>query len=138
MELYLKLFEVLFPVFFVVGIGYYLGKNNPKIDTTFITNFAANIGTPAMIRYALTSTGTSFEIFRDYFWYFLIAIVAFTIIGIIFLFFLKEKTLKRVKAIPKDINIKKIVAYISRKVVFSTKTGSSILKYKKITEIIIA
>jgi hypothetical protein len=22
----------LFPVFFVVGIGYYLGKNNPKID----------------------------------------------------------------------------------------------------------
>ena len=53
MELYLKLFEVLFPVFFVVGIGYYLGKNNPKIDTTFITNFAANIGTPAMIIYAL-------------------------------------------------------------------------------------
>jgi predicted permease len=41
MELYLKLFEVLFPVFFVVGIGYYLGKNNPKLDTTFITNFAA-------------------------------------------------------------------------------------------------
>ena len=39
MELYLKLFEVLFPVFFVVGIGYYLGKKNPKIDTTFITNF---------------------------------------------------------------------------------------------------
>jgi predicted permease len=32
MELYLKLFEVLFPVFFVVGIGYYLGKKNPKID----------------------------------------------------------------------------------------------------------
>ena len=52
--------------------------------------------------------------------------------------FLKEKTLKRVKAIPKDINIKKIVAYISRKVVFSTKRGSSILKYRKITEIIIA
>ena len=52
--------------------------------------------------------------------------------------FLKEKTLKRVKAIPKDINIKKIVAYINRKVVFSTKTGSSILKYRKITEIIIA
>ena len=65
MELYLKLFEVLFPVFFVVGIGYYLGKNNPKIDTTFITNFAANIGTPAMIIYALTSTGISFEIFKN-------------------------------------------------------------------------
>ena len=67
MEIYLKLFEVLFPVFFVVGIGYYLGKNNPKIDTTFITNFAANIGTPAMIIYALTSTGTSFEIFQKLF-----------------------------------------------------------------------
>ena len=83
MELYLKLFEVLFPVFFVVGIGYYLGKNNPKIDTTFITNFAANIGTPSMIIYALTSTGISFEIFKDYFWYFLIAITAFTFIGIV-------------------------------------------------------
>ena len=79
MELYLKLFEVLFPVFFVVGIGYYLGKNNPKIDTTFITNFAANIGTPAMIIYALTSTGTSFEIFKNYFWYFLIAIAKLAI-----------------------------------------------------------
>ena len=95
MELYLKLFEVLFPVFFVVSIGYYLGKNNPKIDTTFITNFAANIGTPAMIIYSLTSTGTSFEIFKDYFRYFLIAIVAFTIIGIIFLFFLKAKDIIR-------------------------------------------
>ncbi len=32
MDVYIKLFEVLFPVFFVVGIGYYLGKKNPKID----------------------------------------------------------------------------------------------------------
>ena len=53
MSIYIKLFEVLFPVFFVVGIGYYLGKKSPKIDTTFITNFAANVGTPAMIIYAL-------------------------------------------------------------------------------------
>ena len=53
MEIYIKLFEVLFPVFFVVGIGYYLGKTNPKIDTTFITSFAANIGTPAMVIYAI-------------------------------------------------------------------------------------
>jgi predicted permease len=95
MEIYLKLFEVLFPVFFVVGIGYYLGKKNPKIDTTFITNFAINIGTPAMIIYALTSTGLSFELFKDYFWYYLIAIVAFTFIGIIFLFFLKTKDIIR-------------------------------------------
>ena len=67
MDIYLKLFEVLFPVFFVVGIGYYLGKKNPKIDTTFITNFAANIGTPAMVIYALTSTGISFEYFYELF-----------------------------------------------------------------------
>ena len=30
MEIYIKLFEVLFPVFFVVGIGYYLGKKTQK------------------------------------------------------------------------------------------------------------
>ena len=95
MEIYQKLFEVLFPVFFVVGIGYYLGKKNPKIDTTFITNFAANVGTPAMIIYALTSTGTTFELFKDYFWYYLIAIAAFSIIGIIFLFFLNTKDIIR-------------------------------------------
>ena len=95
MEIYQKLFEVLFPVFFVVGIGYYLGKKNPKIDTTFITNFAANVGTPAMIIYALTSTGTTFELFKNYFWYYLIAIVFFGIIGIIFLFFLNTKDIIR-------------------------------------------
>ena len=49
--------------------------------------------------------------------------------------FLKEKTLKRVRAIPKDIKIKKIVAYINRKVVFSINTGSLILKYKKIMKL---
>ena len=95
MDLYTKLFEVLFPVFFVVGIGYYLGKNNPKIDTSFITNFAANIGTPAMIIYSLTSTGISFQIFKDYFWYYLIGMVIFTLIGVIFLFILKTKDIIR-------------------------------------------
>ena len=88
MEIYYKLFEVLFPVFFVVGIGYYLGKKNPKIDTSFITNFAANIGTPAMIIFAVTSTGISFDIFKDYFWYYLIAILCFAVVGIPTLFFL--------------------------------------------------
>ena len=95
MDIYLKLFEVLFPVFFVVGIGYYLGKKNPKIDTAFITNFAANIGTPAMIIYALTSTGTSFEIFKDYFWYYCIAIIFFTLTGSVILFLLNTKDIIR-------------------------------------------
>ena len=95
MEIYIKLFEVLFPVFFVVGIGYYLGKTNPKIDTTFITSFAANIGTPAMVIYAITSTGINFEIFRDYFWYYLLAIGLFAFVGIFTLYLLKTKDIVR-------------------------------------------
>ena len=95
MEIYLKLFEVLFPVFFVIGIGYYLGKNNKKIDTTFITNFAANIGTPAMIIYAVTSTGITFDIFKEYFWYYLLAIICFALVGIPTLYLLKTKDIIR-------------------------------------------
>ena len=90
MEIYFKLFEVLFPVFFVVGIGYYLGKKNPNLDTTFITNFGANIGSPAIIFYSVTTTGLTFDIFKSYFAYYLLAIVGFSIIGIIFLFILKK------------------------------------------------
>ena len=95
MEIYLKLFDVLFPVFFVIGIGYYLGKKNPKIDTTFITNFAANVGTPAMIIYALNPVNISFDIFKDYFWYYTLAITGFSIIGIIFLFLLNTRDIIR-------------------------------------------
>ena len=95
MEIYIKLFEVVFPVFFVIGIGYYLGKKNPKIDTKFITNFAANMGTPAMVIYAVTSTGINFEIFRDYFWYYLLAILSFSIVGIINLYLIKTKDIIR-------------------------------------------
>ena len=95
MEIYIKLFEVLFPVFFVVGIGYFLGRKNPKIDTTFITNFAANIGTPAMIIYAVTSTGITFDIFAKYFWYYLIAIFFFSILGVVTLYLIKTKDIVR-------------------------------------------
>ena len=90
MEIYIKLFEVLFPVFFVVGIGYYLGKKNPKLDTTFITNFGANIGSPAIIFYSVVTTGLTFEVFKAYFGYYLLAIIGFSIIGIIFLSILKK------------------------------------------------
>ena len=41
---------------------------------------------------------------------------------------LKEKTLRRVKAIPNDIKIKKIVAYVNNIVVLITKFGASISK----------
>ena len=90
MEIYQKLFEVLFPVFFVVGIGYYLGKKNPKIDTTFITNFGANIGSPAIVFYSVTTTGLTFSVFTNYFIYYLLAIIGFSIIGVIFLFLFKK------------------------------------------------
>ena len=51
MELYVKLIDVILPVFFVIGIGYYLGKKNPNFNTDFITTLAGNVGTPAMIFY---------------------------------------------------------------------------------------
>ena len=90
MELYLKLIDVLFPVFFIIGVGYYLGKKDPKFDTNFITNFAGNIGTPAMIFYTITTTGITLGIFIEYFIYSLIIIGGFAIVGLIFLFILKK------------------------------------------------
>mgnify|MGYP000220751091 FL=1 len=90
MEIYIKIFEVIFPVFFVIGVGYYLGKKNPKFDTNFITNFAGNIGTPAMIFYTVTTTGITLSIFTHYFVYALIMIGGFVILGLIFLFLLKK------------------------------------------------
>ena len=90
MELYFKLIDVLFPVFFVIGIGYYLGKKDPNFNTDFITNFAGNIGTPAMIFYTITSTGVTLSVFIEYFIYALIIIGGFSIVGIIFLFILKK------------------------------------------------
>jgi hypothetical protein len=95
MEIYIKLFEILFPVFFVVAVGYYIGKKDPKINTKFITNFAANVGTPALILYALNIKNISFDIFSNYFWYYLLAITGFFLVGIIFLFILKTKDIIR-------------------------------------------
>ena len=31
MEIYIKIFEVIFPVFFVIGIGYYIGKKTQNL-----------------------------------------------------------------------------------------------------------
>ena len=90
MEIYIKLFEVLFPVFFIVGIGYLLGKKSPDLDTSFITNYAANFGTPALVIFAVLSSGVTFSIFAEYFIYSLIAITAFAITGIIFLIPMKK------------------------------------------------
>ncbi len=90
MDIYIKIFEVIFPVFFVIGIGYYLGKKNPKFDSNFITYFAGNIGTPAMIFYTVTTTGITLNIFISYFFYAVIMIIGFAIIGLVLLSFLKK------------------------------------------------
>ena len=90
MELYLKLIDVIVPVFFVIGIGYYLGKKNPEINTDFITTFAGNVGTPAMIFYTITTTGVTLSVFTEYFIYALIIIGGFSFVGIIFLLLLKK------------------------------------------------
>ena len=90
MELYLKLIDVIIPVFFVIGIGYYLGRKNPEINTDFITTFAGNVGTPAMIFYTITTTGVTLSVFTEYFIYALIIIGGFSIVGVIFLLLLKK------------------------------------------------
>ena len=90
MEIYLKLFEVLFPVFFIVGIGYFLGRQKSDIDTTFITNYSANFGAPALFIFAITSSGVTYNVFSEYFIYSVIALSCFAITGIIFLFFMKK------------------------------------------------
>ena len=90
MELYLKLIDVLFPVFFIIGIGYYIGKKDPKFNTQFITNLAGTIGTPAMIFYTITTTGVTLEIFIEYFIYAVVILGAFAVVGFFFLIFLKK------------------------------------------------
>jgi predicted permease len=90
MDIYLKLFEVLFPVFFIVGIGFLLGKKNPNFDTSFITTYAGNFGTPALVIFALTAGGVTFNIFKEFFFYALILLSAFGIIGLIFLVLMKK------------------------------------------------
>ncbi len=90
MELYLKLIDVLFPVFFVIGIGFYLGKKNPNINTDFITTFAGNVGTPAMIFYTITTTGVTLVVFIEYFIYALVIIGGFSLVGFVFLLLLKK------------------------------------------------
>ena len=94
MEIYLKLFEVLFPVFFIVGIGFFLGKKNPNIDTSFITTYSGNFGTPALVIFALTAGSVSFEIFANFFIYAIILLTLFGIVGLIFLVLMKKDYLR--------------------------------------------
>ena len=85
MELVIKLFDVLFPVFLIIGIGYWYGKKDPKFDTKFITTFAGNFGLPAIIFYSLTSTNISIELFLRFSYYITLYVLIFAVIGIIIL-----------------------------------------------------
>ena len=77
MELIIKLFDVLFPVFLIIGIGYWYGKKDPKFDTKFITKFAGNFGLPAIIFYSLTSTNISMELFLRFSYYITLYVLIF-------------------------------------------------------------
>ena len=90
MEIYIKLFEVLFPVFFIIGIGFYVGKTDPKFDTNFITNLTGTIGTASLIFYSLTATGVKFDTFIEFFSYKVILILCFSVVGVITLFLTKR------------------------------------------------
>jgi len=85
MDLLVKLFEVLFPVFLTIGIGYWYGKKDPKFDTKFITTFAGNVGLPAIIFYSLTTTNISFELFLRFSYYITLYVIFFSLIGLIIL-----------------------------------------------------
>ena len=85
MDLIIKLFDVLFPVFLVIGIGYWYGKKDPKFNTNFITTFAGNFGLPAIIFYSLTSTNMSIDLFLRFSYYITLYVLVFAFIGIIIL-----------------------------------------------------
>ena len=90
MDLITKLFEVLFPVFLTIGIGYWYGKKDPKFNTKFITTFAGNFGLPAIIFYSLTTTNIDIELFLRFAYYITLYVIIFSIIGLIVLKILKK------------------------------------------------
>ena len=85
MDLIIKLFDVLFPVFLTIGIGYWYGKKDPKFDTKFITTFAGNFGLPAIIFYSLTTTSISFDLFLRFSYYITLYVIIFALIGVVIL-----------------------------------------------------
>ena len=85
MEIYSKLFEVLFPVFLSIGIGYWYGKKDAKFDTNFITTFSGNIGLPCIIFYSLTFSNIDFDIFLKFSLLTFVYVGIFSIIGLIVL-----------------------------------------------------
>jgi malate permease and related proteins len=81
MDLIIKLFDVLFPVFLTIGIGYFYGKKDPKFDTQPITTFAGNFGLPSIIFYSLTTSGIDIQLFLKFSYYTFLYVFIFSVIG---------------------------------------------------------
>ena len=90
MEILLRVFDVLFPVFLTIAIGYWYGKKDPKFETKIITNFAGSIGLPCIIFYSLTISNIEFTTFLKFSKFILLYVVIFSIIGIITISFFKN------------------------------------------------
>ena len=90
MDLFIKLFDVLFPVFLTIGIGYWYGKKNPKFDTQFITKFAGNVGLPSIIFYSLKISNVDIYLFIRFSYYILLYVFIFSIIGIFVIYIFKK------------------------------------------------
>ena len=94
MEIFIKLFEVLFPVFLSIGIGYWYGKKDAKFDTNFITTFSGNVGLPCIIFYSLTYSKIDFDVFLKFSVFTFIYVGIFSIIGIVVLKLLNKDVVR--------------------------------------------
>ena len=94
MDLIFKLFNVLFPVFLTIAIGYWYGKKDPKFDTKFITTFSGTFGLPCIIFYSLTVSNIDFQVFLKFSYYIIIYVGIFSIIGIVVLKFLNRDAVR--------------------------------------------
>ena len=83
MDILLKVFDVLFPVFLSIAIGYWYGKKDTKFDTKIITNFAGTIGLPCIIFYSLTISNIEFTTFLKFSKYIIYYVIIFSLLGII-------------------------------------------------------
>ena len=91
LSIYFKLFEVIFPVFVIIGIGYWFGKKNPNFKSDIITDFAGKIGVPALLFYSLAASNTlNFSTFVKFGIFTFIFVGCFSILGIMVLKVLKK------------------------------------------------
>ena len=91
LSIYFKLFEVIFPVFVIIGIGYWFGKKNPNFKSDIITDFAGKIGVPALLFYSLAASNTlDFSTFVKFGMFTFIFVGCFSILGIMVLKVLKK------------------------------------------------